>query len=270
MLRPDFFVVSGETATGKFYMRYASGPGGVRGFSLGYDKALAKSFDRTVIAIANSFVAFPETASAAGTNVPAPPARPAIVEPRTPRGPIATGLLVGGQRVLTSAAVEACPDLRVGPSKARVVKSDKAAGLALLEVETGRPAIPLRLRLEGLAADMPVVALLFTGSSALSVVPGEAASTTTFIAPLQPGASGAPIFDRSGALAGIVGAMPDAPRLVAGIVPPTRYPLTPASDVARFLSDPSALAGDGGAPAKTAGDLAAAAAGAVVAIECGR
>lgn len=270
VLRPDFFVVSGETATGKFYMRYASGPGGVRGFSLGYDKALARSFDKTVIAIANSFVAFPEMAPAAGANVPAPPPRPAIVEPRRPRGPIATGLLVAGQRVLTSAAVEACLDLRVGPSKARVVKSDKAAGLALVELEAGRPAVPLRLRPEALAADTPVVALLFTASAALSVVPGEAASPTTLIAPLQPGASGAPIFDRSGALAGMVGAMPAAPRLVAGIVPPARYPMTPASDVARFLSDPSTLAADGGAPAKTAGDIAAAAAGAVVAIECGR
>ncbi|MFL5035878.1 MAG: peptidoglycan-binding protein, partial [Microvirga sp.] len=75
VLRPDFFVVSGETATGKFYTRYASGPGGIRGFSLGYDKAAAKAFDRAVIAIANSFTPCPEAASAAATG-PAPPARP--------------------------------------------------------------------------------------------------------------------------------------------------------------------------------------------------
>jgi hypothetical protein len=65
LLRPDFFVVSGETPTGKFYQRYASGPTGVRGFSLGYDKALAKDFDRTVIAIANSFAPFPDQGAAA-------------------------------------------------------------------------------------------------------------------------------------------------------------------------------------------------------------
>ena len=60
MLRPDFFVVAGETAGGKFYTRYGSGPGGLRGFSIGYDKAVAPQFDRLVVAIANSFTPFPE------------------------------------------------------------------------------------------------------------------------------------------------------------------------------------------------------------------
>ena len=55
LLRPDFFVVTGETPTGKFYRRLASGPSGLRGFSIGYDKALAASVDKLVIAIAASF-----------------------------------------------------------------------------------------------------------------------------------------------------------------------------------------------------------------------
>ena len=40
--RPDFFVVAGETATGKFFTRAAVGPSGIRGFSVGYDKGSAK------------------------------------------------------------------------------------------------------------------------------------------------------------------------------------------------------------------------------------
>src|SRR5215207_742425 len=143
MLRPDFFVITGETPTGKFYMRYASGPGGLRGFSLGYDKALAKSFDKTVIAIANSFVPFPEAGGVIAGAAPTPPARPANVEPLRPAGPIATGVVVGPRAVLTSASVESCPDLRIGPSKARVARSDKGVGLALLEAETSRAAPPL-------------------------------------------------------------------------------------------------------------------------------
>ena len=153
VLRPDFFVVSGETATGKFYTRYAGGPGGIRGFSLGYDKAAAKAFDRTVIAIANSFTPFPEAASAAATG-PAPPARPANLEPPRPTGPIATGLSVGPRIVVTSASVEACPELRVAKGKARLVKADKAAGLALLEVEAARRATPLGVRTDALGADI--------------------------------------------------------------------------------------------------------------------
>ncbi|HEX8665693.1 MAG TPA: peptidoglycan-binding domain-containing protein, partial [Beijerinckiaceae bacterium] len=139
VLRPDFFVVSGETQTGKFYTRYGLGPGGaIRGFSLGYDKAVAKDFDRAVIAIANSFSPFPEAvgmaASAAGGPAPMPPSRPVAVEPPRPAGPIATGQMVGPRAVLTSAAVEACPDLRAGKAKARLAKADKALGLALLEL----------------------------------------------------------------------------------------------------------------------------------------
>ena len=41
IMRPDFFVVTAETATGKSYIRYAAGAAGIRGFTLGYDKACA-------------------------------------------------------------------------------------------------------------------------------------------------------------------------------------------------------------------------------------
>ena len=75
VLRPDFFVVAGETAGGKFYTRYGSGPEGLRGFSIGYDKAVAPQVDRLVVAIANSFTPFPAQATPAPiaqNPVPAP------------------------------------------------------------------------------------------------------------------------------------------------------------------------------------------------------
>ena len=59
LLRPDFFVVTGETPTGRFYRRLSAGPQGLRGFSIGYNKALAPSVDKLVIAIAASFEPFP-------------------------------------------------------------------------------------------------------------------------------------------------------------------------------------------------------------------
>jgi peptidoglycan hydrolase-like protein with peptidoglycan-binding domain len=270
VLRPDFFVISGETPTGKFYMRYASGPGGLRGFSLGYDKALAPSFDRTVIAIANSFVPFPEAGGAIADAAPTPPARPANVEPPRPAGPIATGVVVGPRAVLTSASVESCPDLRVGGTRAKIAKSDKGAGVALIETEASRNAPPLPTRADALGPEAAVVALVYSGGPTLSVVPGETGSGGTVIAPLQPGASGAPVFDRAGALAGVVGAMPTAPRLVVGIVPPAHYRLVPASEIRRFLSSESPLAAAPAGADRTAGDIAAAAGPAVVAIDCAR
>ncbi|MDF3060371.1 MAG: Peptidoglycan-binding domain 1 protein [Microvirga sp.] len=272
VLRPDFFVISGETPTGKFYMRYASASGGLRGFSLGYDKALAKSFDKTVIAIANSFTPFPEPgASTVAGAAPTPPARPANVEPPRPTGPIATGLVVGPRAVVTSAAVESCAEPRVGTAKARVARSDKAAGLALLDVEGSRSAPPMPARSDPLGPEKAVVALMHAGPSGLSVIPGETGSEEAVIAPLQPGASGAPVFDRAGALAGIVGAMPAAPRRVAGIVPPARYRLIPISELRSFLSAAGAtLAPPSGGGDKTAGEIAASAGPAVVAVDCVR
>ena len=42
LLRPDFFVISGETLNGKFYRRLEKGPDGtLRGFSIGFDKRLS-------------------------------------------------------------------------------------------------------------------------------------------------------------------------------------------------------------------------------------
>ncbi len=68
LLRPDFFVVTGETPGGRFYRRLSAGPQGLRGFSIGYDKALAATVDKLVIAIAASFEPFPTgPAPAAGT-----------------------------------------------------------------------------------------------------------------------------------------------------------------------------------------------------------
>jgi hypothetical protein len=86
LLRPDFFVIAGETAGGKFYTRYSAGTEGLRGFSIGYDKALAPQFDRMVVAIANSFTPFPaQAAPAAISQNPAPAhcSRPSRKLPRS-------------------------------------------------------------------------------------------------------------------------------------------------------------------------------------------
>ena len=139
LLRPDFFVIAGETATGRFYMRYAVGPDGLRGFSIGYDKALAGEVDRSVVAIANSFAPFPSAARPALESAPAPPP-----PPPKPAAPVllGSGLAVGPGRVITTAAVEACPDLRVGGRPPRR-RTESGPGLTVFEIEPApRPSPP--------------------------------------------------------------------------------------------------------------------------------
>ena len=74
----DFFVVSGQEGTAKFYTRFeksekANPP--IRGFTFTYPASQAAELDRIAIAIANSFEAFPGPA-AAPANTPAASAAP--------------------------------------------------------------------------------------------------------------------------------------------------------------------------------------------------
>ena len=141
LLRPDFLVVTAETGTGKSYIRYAAGDAGLRGLTLGYDKALTGEVDRLAIAIANSFVPFPEAAPAAAA-APVGDRRsgartrrpcPAAVRPRRRS---ASSLAPG--RVLASAgALSGCR----GPLVAGQTGTDRRrrATAELLILETGAP-----------------------------------------------------------------------------------------------------------------------------------
>lgn len=272
--RPDFLVATSETATGKSYIRYAAGPGGIRGFTVGYDTALAPDFDRIVIAVANSYVPFPD---AAGMAPPASAPGAILKPPASPiRGaaPAATGLVVGPGRVLTSAAaVEGCASPRVAGAPARVVKTDTVHALALLEtvsLSKRPPALPSP-RDQPVPEGEAIVVLGADGEGGVAAGPGEASAGGAHVfAPLQPGAGGAPVFDRSGKLVGLVLRFPAPPRLVAGVVPPARYAVVPGGSVAVFLSE-NGLGTGGPRPPTAPGSLgfvAGAFTDAVAAITC--
>lgn len=212
--RPDFVVVTAETATGLSYTRYAAGPQGIRGFLIGYDRALAGEVGRLVIAMANAFEPFPAAAPVAAT--PAPSPAPAVAPARI----VATGLAVAPGRVLAVVPEGCAGTLARDPS-----------GLALVEVAGAKPAA---LALAESLADGPVVALA-AGAEGVAAVPGTVMEGRV-TAPLQAGSAGAPLFGAQGRLAGLVAAYPAAPRLVAGVAPPTSLPVVPAAAIAAFLA----------------------------------
>lgn len=239
--KPDFVVVTAETATGLSYTRYASGPQGIRGFLIGYDRALAGEVGRLVIAMANAFEPFPAAVvPVAATPAPSPP--PAVAPARI----VATGLAVAPGRVLAVVPEGCAGTLARDPS-----------GLALVEVAGAKPAA---LALAERLADGPVVALA-AGAEGVSAVPGTVTEGRV-TAPLQPGSAGAPLFGPEGRLAGLVAAYPAAPRLVAGVAPPMSLPVVPAAAVAAFL------AGKGIAPSGATEAGPAAAAPAVIGLTC--
>ena len=55
LLRPDFFVVTGELASQKFYTRFAPTPDGLRGYTLTYNPNISPDIEKLVIATANTF-----------------------------------------------------------------------------------------------------------------------------------------------------------------------------------------------------------------------
>lgn len=279
--RPDFLVVTGETATGKSYIRYAAAPGGVRGFTIGYDKALGPDLDRLVIAIANSFVPFPETADAApaqmaakpggtldrSTPAPAVKALPPLVRAAVTTG---IGLVVAPGRVLTSSSVlETCAAPRIAGAAARIVKVDSGRGLALLE-GTGAKGRVATLAAKGnaLTPGDALVVLGADGGGGIAVSSGQAAGDR-ISAPLQPGSSGAIVLDRDGALAGLVSRYPSSPRLVAGVAPPMSYPMVDGRVAFAFLAEngisPGAASGGSGS---TLGAVASRVADSVVGLTC--
>jgi peptidoglycan hydrolase-like protein with peptidoglycan-binding domain len=264
--RPEFFVITGETPTGRFYLRYAAVPAGVRGFTLGYDKSLGTSFDRMVIAIANSYVPDPTTAVAA-TSPAAPPPRP--VEPARPAAPAGTGLIVGPRLVVSALAT--CAEPRAGGVRGRVVARDDRSGLTLIETETSRSAKAPGLRGLPLGPGEPVVVVAFTGPEPILVATtGSAGGLRSLFAPLQPGAGGAIVLDRSGALVGLVAPLSQAPRRVAGIVPPMSHAAVSAEDLTAFLSSRDVtLPTTPTEPPRSVGAVVAPIASALVPVECG-
>jgi hypothetical protein len=286
LLRPDFFVVTGETPTGKFYRRLASGPSGLRGFSIGYDKALAPSVDKLVIAIAASFEPFPTgplpqapaVASAsgptAGSAISATAASAAAARP-TERH--ATGVALGERLVATAAAgIEGCRTLRVGGRLARL-RGVPEAGLALLDIEGGAALAAPAARSEPPAEGEDLVLLAFGEEGGRRVpvaLPGRivaGAAGLAVLAPLQPGQAGAAAFDRQGRLAGLVTGNPSDRVLIAGVAPQRSHALAAAAAVQAVASRAGAplVSAPAGSADRSTGAIVDARASAILPIVCG-
>lgn len=275
LLRPDFFVIAGETPSGKFYRRVAAGPAGTRGFSIGYDKALSASFDRVVTAIADSFEPFPGAEPTKPASSPAPvAARPEAARPVSER--VGTGLVVAPGLVLTArTAVEGCKSVRAGGRAATLRPVDPAGGLALVEVAglsvAERPAFAGDV---APSAGESVLALAFArgadGGLAAVALPGEVVAAGAAVSlPLQPGQAGSPVFDRQGRLLGVVASEPPAGGLVAGVAPLRRYALAGAEMLRPVLAKAEVALSPGPAGGTlSTGAIVARNAPALVAIAC--
>ncbi|SDH18193.1 serine protease [Bosea robiniae] len=262
LLRPDFFVVTGETSGGRFYRRLSAGPQGLRGFSIGYDKALAPTVDKLVIAIAASFEPFPtgavpaQPSAVAGTTANPPSGLSSLFAPATRSNERYGVALALNERMALSAAaaVDGCRTLHVGTRNAKLRLKDDASGLVLLDLEGAGAAKPPGLRSEAVGASEALVLVAFgndAGKRAAVALPGQSAQAggkPALSAPLQPGQAGAPAFDRQGRLVGIVTDNPSDKILIAGVAPQRSYGFADGAAILAMLgkagvSLPAAAAG---------------------------
>jgi hypothetical protein len=250
----------------------ASGPSGIRGFI--FEFPANPGFDRVSVAIADSFVPFPEPGKPAAPGpVVAAPGKP-LTPPPLPHPVIQlSGLSLDAKHVLTVALPRDCAAPMLAGAPAKVLRSDAASGLALVERSgADAPAAAIGLRAEELKAGEAVIVLSASadGEANVSVASGEAPSAARIVAPLQ-SPSGSLVLDRAGALAGIVAFQANVKRLPGGVAPQASYSLIPAATVRTFLGaagQASRTADQAGAET-SAGALAAKYGRALASVSCG-
>jgi hypothetical protein len=266
----DFFVVSGQEGTAKFYTRFeksdkANPP--IRGFTFTYPIAEAAELDRIAIAIANSFEAFPGPA-AQPAKTPAASAAPALesspVPPAAKPQPTATALVVAPGEALTALNAAGCPTALVGGKPVRFERTDPTTGMAMIAGDFGSKGGAPRFGL--LAPDL--IVLSFAGphvaASAASLA-GDAARPAV-VAAVEASAGGGPVFDRRGALVGLVAPIAEEPKHIAGVALAAPHAIIAPDSVRAFLGASESAAA--GAPPLSAGDIAAREKDALVAVFC--
>jgi hypothetical protein len=269
----DFFVVWGQEGTLKFYTRFekserANRP--IRGFTFTYPATRAAELDRIALAVANSFEAFPGPA-AAPAKTPATSSgaavAPVVSSPAPPAAnpePTATALIVASRKALTALNSASCPDPIVGGKPVRFERTDPATGLAMIAGDFASKGEPLRFGL--LAPDL--IVLSFAGprvaASAASLA-GDAARPAV-VAAVETSAGGGPVFDRRGALVGLIAPIADEPKHIAGVALAAPHAMIAPDAVRAFLGAGESAAV--GAPPLSAGDIAAREKDALVAVFC--
>jgi hypothetical protein len=269
-IKPDvFFIVSGQDGAAKFYTRFdknATANPPIRGFTFTYPASGAANLDRVALAVANSFEPFPEPAAA-----PVAKAAPSAAAPRDSSlgqapavpEPAATALVIAPGKALTALKADDCPNPMVAGKPARIERADAATGLMMLAGDfAAKGEAP---RLGEPAQDLVVLGFTDTRLAASSASLAGGGGRPAVVAAVDKSAGGGPVFDRSGALVGLVAPIADEPKRIAGVALAAPHALIAPEAIRAFVGGEPASAS---AAPLSAGDIAAREKKALVAVFC--
>ena len=254
-LKDDWFVVTGEDGDRIFYVKAQWGRADdddspeIRAFAVSFPIGRSERYRPVMVAMANTFTPFPpedRSPAVVGTIPGSKPRNPggAGGSPAAPSAGPATAMVSSGTGFVVSPmghiltnhhVVDGCARVLVGGlGEARIAASNAADDLALLKLDGVAGLVPAqfsdrepRLGAEIIAFGYPLQSILENG---LNVTVGHISSLSglggdgryvQMTAAVQPGNSGGPLVDRTGAIVGVVAAKLDALRTaqVSGDIP---------------------------------------------------
>jgi hypothetical protein len=179
--------------------------------------------------------------------------------------PAATALIIAPGKALTALKANDCPNPTVAGKPVRIERAEAATGLAMIAGDFTANGEAPRLG----ASTQDLVILGFAGArlaaSPASFTGDEARPVVT--AAVDKGASGGPVFDRRGALVGLVAPIAGEPKRVAGLALAAPHRLI-ASDALRAFLGAGEPTSEEAAASLSAGDIAARERKALVAVFC--
>ena len=178
-----------------------------------------------------------------------------------------TTLVVARGRALSALKAGDCPSPSINGAPAIVGRSDDASGLVMLTGDFGRER--KRPHVGPPSADLIVLSRSGPDFAATPAALSGDPARPAMVAALDRDASGAPVFNRQGELAGVVAPIDDDPKRVARVALIAPHAIIGADALRSFLA-PNETTGDPAAAQKSAGAIAADEKDAVVAVDCGR
>ncbi|HEY1981665.1 MAG TPA: peptidoglycan-binding domain-containing protein [Xanthobacteraceae bacterium] len=227
ILNPDSFLIIGEQRLKKLVIRaQASGPE-VRGVTILYDQATEGTMAPVAVAVADTFVGFPD-----------PSAAPTSEHKRGVEYATAVVASSGGDLIALDEVTAGCQFLTVpGFGHAERIAADNESGLALLRLYGVANLVPASLAGDAsTGADLTLYGIadpLTQNDGTIAKLAAQLTPQGVVPAP-QPGFTGALALDAQGRFAGIVALK--APALAGTASAPLQATLVPAVTVRAFLS----------------------------------